>query len=85
MESLLWTKSKSACLNAHVPDHSPGPHRRGTLGPCGLRRCGGGGSRGRYDDELHLGVDLEVDIDAEEDVLPGEMGRRHRGRRVARL
>jgi hypothetical protein len=48
MESLLWTKSKSACLNTHAPDHSPGPHRRCTLGPCGLWRRSGGGSRGPY-------------------------------------
>jgi hypothetical protein len=48
MESLLWTKSKSACLNTHAPDNSPGPHRRCTLGPCGLWRRSGGGSRRPY-------------------------------------
>jgi hypothetical protein len=40
--------------------------------------------RGRYGSGLHLGVDLEVDVDAEEDVLSGEVGRRQRVRRVAR-
>jgi hypothetical protein len=32
--------------------------------------------RGRYGSGLHLGVDLEVDVDAEEDVLSGEVGHR---------
>jgi hypothetical protein len=38
--------------------------------------------RGRHGSGLHLGVDLEVDIDAEEDVLSGEVGRRQRVRSV---
>jgi hypothetical protein len=32
--------------------------------------------RGRYGSVLHVGVDLEVDVDAEEDVLSGEVGHR---------
>jgi hypothetical protein len=32
--------------------------------------------RGRYGSGLHLGVDLEFDVDAEEDVLSGEVGHR---------
>lgn len=39
--------------------------------------------RGRYDSGLHLGVDLEVDVDAEDDVLSGEVGRRLDGSEYA--
>lgn len=56
----------------------PGPRcrRRGRGsggGGAGGRRGGGGGGGG-----LHLGARLEVDADAEEDVLRGEADRRQR-------
>jgi hypothetical protein len=67
----------------HPPDYGPGPRRRGTPGPRGLRRLrrsGGGGARGRCGGGggLHLGAGLEVNVDAEENVLRGEADWRQR-------
>jgi len=66
----------------HPPDRGPGHRRGGTPdGPRGLRRLrrrGGGGARGRRRRGLHLRARLQVDVDAEEDILRGEAARRQR-------